>query len=109
MGHELDGGGAAATMAAAGGYAVRYLVTAELSGVVLPIGAHAPARSRRAQSALFMPWAVVYICTNSAKFCRIAPSAAYLPLALPLSLANQPLHLLDLTPLVNPGELHTES
>ena len=98
---ELDAGGAAATMAAAGGY----LVTAELSGLVLPIGAHAPARSRRAQRTLFMPWAVVYICTrilqNSAK-CSV-------PLALPLSLANQPLHLLDLTPLVNPGELHTES
>ena len=73
MGHELDAGGAAATMAAAGGY----LVTAELSGLVLPIGAHAPARSRRAQRTLFMPWAVVYICTNSAEFCRIAPSAAY--------------------------------
>ena len=63
MGHELDAGGAAATMAAAGGY----LVTAELSGLVLPIGAHAPARSRRAQRTLFMPWAVVYICTNSAE------------------------------------------
>ena len=57
MGHDLDAGGAAATMAAAGGY----LVPAELSGLVLPLGAHAPARSRRAPRTLFMPWAVVDI------------------------------------------------
>ena len=71
----MDGGGAAATMAAAGGYAVRYLVTAELSGLVLPIGAHAPARSRRAQSALFMPRAAVDIWSplamNNRALCRI--------------------------------------
>ena len=45
------------------------------------------------------------------EFCKILQNSAKcsVPLALPLSLANQPLHLLDLTPLVNPGELHTES
>ena len=45
------------------------------------------------------------------EFCRILQNSAKcsVPFALLLSLANQPLHLLDLTPLVNPGELHTES
>ena len=42
-GHELDAGGAAATMAAAGGY----LVTAELSGLVLPIGAQPGAKTQK--------------------------------------------------------------
>ena len=40
---ELDAGGAAATMAAAGGY----LVTAELSGLVLPIGAQPGAKTQK--------------------------------------------------------------